>query len=45
MHITWWHLGYIADLVVNYGISNIIVLELPWFITKPANYVACDSFF
>ena len=25
----------IAGFVVNYGISNTVVLEIPWFTTKP----------
>ena len=28
----------IAGLVVNYGISNTIVLDIPYFTTKPAIY-------
>ena len=34
---------YTTVLVVNYGISNTIVLELPYFTTKPAITVVFEN--
>ena len=33
-----------AGLMVNYGISNTIVLEIPWFTNKPAIYLFTNNY-